>query len=1565
MLYPIELTFENAREFKKQSVYFANPQGFETISEIANHYKDNVLIGGLNGTGKSTIAAVFICILNADVNEADPVDLISSSQAYSDENPWLFKGRLIFYNDGSLEDNKMFIEINARFEGITEHEKPKIRSKYFTIKESDSIEGLKTVREYVYSNKNDKYGKLDEYRKQIEALGISPDKYLLYWKQGETSKFTQIKDVERFNQFARMMGIEESITNLDRMIQQQAEKEKDVVTVSNNCLQLELDLRNKEIDKKEKERRDEELMAGSADFVGKLYALIDYNTKTLEGIKVKISVNDQTLNEQNVQRAQVEEELNAILKQKETIQTESDQCISQIQEVNEQMVSVSQAVSNLEHEIDEGKSKYHQIKEFLDILKQKELGVEELQRLIEKLQSDLVTTKLAIQQNELESTNKEKAKKEYEEKVAALESEKEELERKIARAQSILEENPDAATLLEWIEGIVWDIEDKREVLSNRENDRLRLEKELTLIARALGFHEKVLEKDTESLQKDITQEETQIKQCRDDLQELDRDKIILENELSKESAEQLRAAISFLTNENENLNVKEKGYQEIIEQNGPTVVGLYHSIQKTGEELARQIREIEDGLQQVKTQVDMTQQSMDDLYAEQKKAQAKLEKYPLGSAEYAQKIKESRQIENELNLETERVNQQIVEFKDQLETIDQGIFDSSQRESMAKQGFETYAFQDVFEFKDSELNQEKEKNLSLLKYTILVEADEKDLLPFSGHYHVPLNEYASDNSLEPLPFGLSFKNNINPANAKKAVSWLRQISGYLSDNGLIKDNIGIRGYDPDKVSYFLSTAAREYTRTILQAKISTAEARTIELSARYSKQEEITAMLEAQKHDLDNLLSKLSELTEKTAQLRKNLEEYRKNEDAFQVEETKCRGFQEIINSVKDVFKEAYDQQNPTLSFELNEILTKATELKEQIELLESSKKLQIETKSKIEANIAQTSKLESRLADYKLNQEKLEKVNSDIQVWLGLLAQEEDKLATLKQAYEAKNKLLSSFEQWNNEFDRYFSRQTFYLEIENSLLEDEGVLSLEETQAKSENLYLYEQQLNAILTDSGNLTKEIENLRLEKSRREEQRVKVVDAQKVIDRMPEKKQLVESITELRNQANNCSIDIGVLKKKINELKENQEKFQRSLEQYQEYFNKHQEIDFEFLNQYELALERLKVEREKHRKLLQEFHNLAIKQDEYRQQLEQIQLRIAPVEKELKEIDGVIQKLNEDNNLLAKQLEELKKDVTPTLDDEYDYRRLSEDNFSQITLGDCLPIFRLLYNGKFYEAVQQEYMPGFDVFMELLNLESQEIIEEQKYTQGRLVINHSLKQLRILTMRPIKESAVKDYEILKLEFEKNMSDKQRLEEELASFRNIVESDYRTVEGIITSSIRAISERLNEVFVPMNYTVQLEYRNKEEGGGHRRLVMWFKKTHEQQMRVVTERGGLSGGEHAIVSLMMMYSILSVKEEKKMEGKSGGYLLLDEWDANLDPLKAQTVFQVLKKLRKKIISITPRSSSRNYLSEFGLLLRVINTPNRHGIVVLKERNKEVLDEFFAELEAEEKKTDKVLA
>ena len=706
MLYPIELTFENAREFKKQSVYFADPKGFENIYEIANHYKDNVLIGGLNGTGKSTIAAVFICILNADVNEADPIDLISSSQAYTNENPWLFKGRLIFYNDGSLEDNKMFIEVNARFEGVTEHEKPKIRSKYFTIRESDTIEGLRNAREYVYSNKNDKYGRLDEFRKQVEALGISPDKYLLYWKQGETSKFTQIKDVERFTQLARMMGIEESINNLDRMIQSQAEKEKEVNIVHNNCLQLEIDLRKKEIDKQEKERRDEELMESSAQFVGSLNTLIHYNRKISDELQSKKTENQQALSERGEQKAKVEEKLNSIVQEKSNVQKDYDQCIAETKIVNEQMLSVGQMVSRLEKEIDEGKNKYQQINEFLDILKKEELGVEELQKLINKYQSELITINLSIEQNESMSNEQKKLAKEIEEKLKALESNKGDLERQIILAEQFLKDNPKETTLREWIESIFIDYDDKRRVLSKREKDKFCLETELISMGQAFNLHVKLLEEETANLTNEITKEETQVKQCQSDLQKLNNEKIIIENELSKESPEQLNKSISLLIGENENLTALRNNYKEIVEKLGPTVVGLYHSSRKISDDLSNQIKEIEQGMQEVKTQKKMTEQSIDSLSTERLKIQEELKGYVLNSEGYTKKIKESRNIENELRLETARINQYIVGLNNELVNIEQGIFDTSQQESIEKQGFETYAFQDIFEFKDAELDQ-------------------------------------------------------------------------------------------------------------------------------------------------------------------------------------------------------------------------------------------------------------------------------------------------------------------------------------------------------------------------------------------------------------------------------------------------------------------------------------------------------------------------------------------------------------------------------------------------------------------------------------------------------------------------------------------------------------------------------------------------------------------------------------------------------------------------------------------------------------------------------------------
>lgn len=1557
MLYPIELTFENAREFKRQTVYFADPSGFQKMHEISNHYKENVLIGGLNGTGKSTIAAVFICILNADVNEADPIDLISSSQRYTDENPWLFKGRLILYNDGSLEDNKMFIEINARFEGVTEYERPKIRAKYFTIKEADTIEGLRNAQEYVFSNKNDKYGTLEAYKRQIEALGISPDKYLLYWKQGETSKFTQIKDIERFLQLARMMGIEENIRNLDRMTQQQAEKENDVVKIHNNCLKLETELQQKAIYKREKEERDVDLAENSASFLGVFNALVDYNKKTTKVLGDELICKKQQIDEQNNHKYRIEEEKDFFIKQRSVIQEESDQCQAKTDAVNLQMSEVNESITTLDQEVEDGKTKYNQIQEFLDILKKEELGVEELQKLIEKLQTELANSTLSIEQKESLHTEKEKMVKGLEVKISGLETSRGDLERQIILAQQIIEENPNSIILQAEIENRTREMGMKTVTLNDKRIEKENLEIELTTVLNALDFHSKVTKSENDKLLNEMAKGTEEIDKIHKELQVLNNKRIILENELSKDSEEQLVNNISTITVENQNMIILKTGYIEVSEQLGPTVIGLYHSIKKQSAPLLDQIKEIDQGLQRVEAQIDMTNQTLHEYREEQLNTQREVQSYTLNPDEYQRKINESRDAENAYNLQIKQSEQHITEMVDELNMVDQGIIDYSQRESMEKQGFETYAFQDIFEFKDAELNREKENTLSLLKYTIFAVADENELFPYSGHYHIPINEYSVDNSSEALPFGLSLKGNASQVIAQKAVSWLRKISYSLGAKGLIIDNIGMRGYDPENVNYCLSTAAREYTKSILREKISTLESSVSELNKKLVVQHENTEKLENDKNTLVGLLEKLKEVKVRIGQFERTYNQYLEAEIALKAKESQYRLIRVAVDSVITSYKETYEKHQSPLLFSLDDIVTREKECKEQIISYENNQKTLIETNGKIEANNSQISKWELKLAEYKQNQQRLKAVNVDIEVWISVIAQEEEKFASLKQLHVGKTILYNNLVQWTSEFHKYFSQYPFYLNIRGSKVKKGDNLPLDTTQQKAGNLFLYEKNLIGVISTIGENSADIDRLTQETLRRNELLIKVVNAQKVVERISEKEGIVEAISNNQVQWNNIRVDIGVLVRELVTLKDVQQQYQSQLDQYQDYFNKHQEIDFGFMTRYNLTLKKQAIERNRHHELLKTFMKLTNEQNDYRQKIEQLQAELNPLEENLKVINDAIQKLDGDYIHLINQLQEFKKNITPTKNEEYDFRQVMDDNFSQITIGDCIPAFRLMYNGRLFEAIQEGYMLTFDEYVKSLYIERPEIKDDKMYNQNRVAVTIQLKAIRSLILRAVKESAVRDYESLKIEFDKNIRTKESLETELAAFKDIVESDYKTVEGIITSSVRAISEKINEVIAPMNYTVQLEYENKEEGRGFRRLVMWFKKTHEQQMRLVTERGGLSGGEHAVVSLMMMYSILSVKEGKKMEGKSGGYLLLDEWDANLDPLKSQSVFKVLKKLGKKIISITPRSSSRNYLSEFGLLLRVINTPTRHGIVVLKERDEEALNEFFTELEAEE--------
>ena len=75
-------------------------------------------------------------------------------------------------------------------------------------------------------------------------------------------------------------------------------------------------------------------------------------------------------------------------------------------------------------------------------------------------------------------------------------------------------------------------------------------------------------------------------------------------------------------------------------------------------------------------------------------------------------------------------------------------------------------------------------------------------------------------------------------------------------------------------------------------------------------------------------------------------------------------------------------------------------------------------------------------------------------------------------------------------------------------------------------------------------------------------------------------------------------------------------------------------------------------------------------------------------------------------------------------------------------------------------------------------------------------------------------------------------------------------------------------------------------------------------------------------------------------------------MDEWAIN-----SRQVFEILKKLGKKIISITPRSHSQTYLEEFGVVVRVLQSKGNSIVSILdKQADRVDIEEMFEEMEQE---------
>lgn len=292
-----------------------------------------------------------------------------------------------------------------------------------------------------------------------------------------------------------------------------------------------------------------------------------------------------------------------------------------------------------------------------------------------------------------------------------------------------------------------------------------------------------------------------------------------------------------------------------------------------------------------------------------------------------------------------------------------------------------------------------------------------------------------------------------------------------------------------------------------------------------------------------------------------------------------------------------------------------------------------------------------------------------------------------------------------------------------------------------------------------------------------------------------------------------------------------------------------------------------------------------------------------------------------------------------------------------LSLGDYSPALKILYQSKFFEAIEENWMPTFENYIASVTPGSFEVTHEGEYLSHTDSARENLRRMIDLLRREVYENAVWMHEAAHAQFQRQQKAKEDVEKTLVEINATVARQHSWVESTITSTVRSVNRHFQGVLDRLGYEAMLEYRNREQGDGHRRLALMFRKKSEAAFRVVDERGGLSGGEHSAVSLMLLYSIMVVKEEN-MKIRSGGYLLLDEWDANLDAINSRKVFEILKNLGKKIISITPRSHSQSYLDEFGVVVRVLLTKG-HSIAALldKEKDIDVIGKMFEEMKQEE--------
>lgn len=1559
------MNFHNAREFQKVSLYF-NKNGDLTEADVQEYHKDHVLIGGLNGTGKSTIALVFMSILNAPSRDVSPEDLISSYRNYTREEPWIFKGHILFYNDGALEDYSQFIKIVAKFKGYTRKigdiNRHYIEEKIFEIYDSNSLSELDKIKPIRFSN-GTKYNPLRDFDAQLEKLGISPKKFLLYWKQGATNKFTAVNHGERFDKFSDMLRLDKQIIKLDKMEEEHLKRNDELEKLAINVIKLSLEKKEIGVESDKKIKRDETLKRKAEDLLGNSQELEDFANNQVKGLSLSLELlnneieelqeslkhNSNKLKNLVTSISSIEKDIEDTDKKKNQAEREYDKIRSQFDKISKWLTENAILYESINNLIDELERE--------DLVDSKNLSISKVAGMINRITNEVVKL-----EEDINSKKDQKNKvlidlSETRTNYESLEEKINEIKEIIIRANLIIEENPSEYELAANVK------KSKEEILKINDNlQKLTEEKEKIIVT--IAVYKDMLEKANINIRtnlniviKDIGDKKGFLEDRARKKEATTKEYVVSMSKIEGMSLQEFNGRIDYLKTEHSNKVLMLERTKEEFGNRQDKLQKVYMFLDPVIQDWSKENEKLQFKIRELSSILKSKEEDIVRKSKQKEKVISNISKFPLKIEEYEEEISVKELKRTKIDLGLGQVEKQKRSAEKELEGFKSGLFRNVEEDEDFDD--KSYLFYDVFQLKSKDLDKsrELEKRLTLIKDAIFVNARRTQMKPKSQRYHIPLKEFEGFEG--DLPFGLIINGDVPKDIALPASGWLVSISKYIDKDGIVRDNLGLRGFKEEENQFLvLNKILKEWTINNIEEKIEKYENEITLLSNQKSS---IDNKLLVLRTDCDKLKSYLGDYHRINNELTSLGKEVEKLKDDIEINFLYKKDLEKDLENLSPLYKALSNEKN---HFDLKGI-GKSEILKEEIikdkefvlmEIPLFKKNIEdIDYYDKDIVNLLkELEKIEKLKDSFIITEEEAIKIKKTIDMLSGEIQELSSQVALLS---DEKIRLEKLEEKTVNNLDdivKYFG------EVESVSSEED--YSIDNLIDRTSNIY--QRQRVTLNTIEKNLDEGNKRILFV----EENLVKIKDKLLKVTKANEDLKKKEELEILK-------ADSGLLKVNISKLEAQENITQKSIEDlgikfeenkskqkyFQKYLDKWEEVDWEFYEKY------TKNENQKNF-LTAQLVPLADNKDKFKDKLYSLKETKSIIEHDrnnlqakLEKLEGVILGKNEEKKSFETKIQEYLGQLKISFEDEEGYNGLvTEGNFENMTLKDYIPAFKAMYLIKFSSAIEADYVDHFTSFEEKLKLSSKVVLGDDDFRIGVRSLKSTFTEIIKTLKEDVKEDAEKRYHLISDQYDKTIIDKEDTERQVAKNESLVKSTKQEMEGLIKSSVNIAQAILNEKLDKLGYTVRLEYIPKESGNGSRQLKLYFSKSiyGSTQLREIKSDEGMSGGEHAAVSLMIMYAIMKVKEKmEKSSGRQGGYLLLDEWDANLDPLNSRIIFNFLEELGKKIISITPRSNYEEYLEKFGVLIRVANVGKTPMLAMINRDNDVQIREMIEESKLEE--------